>query len=129
MSSLLRVELLAVTDEFLVGQIYTVAVAFYDPADYLGAPAVPPQNAERLTAIRLSDNEFESTSLQRRVTRKIASAAMQQDGLRRLGAGSALGNDRVAQNANPVARLRPEGRFLHEANPFRPAGRNHVAWL
>jgi hypothetical protein len=27
---------------------------------------------------------------------------MQQDGLRRLGAGSALGNDRVAQNANPV---------------------------
>ena len=102
MSSLLRVELLAVTDEFLVGQIYTVAAAFYDPADYLGAPAVPPQNAERLTAIRLSDNEFESTSLQRRVTRKIASAAMQQDGLRRLGAGSALGNDRVAQNANPV---------------------------
>ena len=78
MSSLLRVELLAVTDEFLVGQIYTVAAAFYDPADYLGVPAVPPQNAERLTAIRLSDNEFESTSLQRRVTRKIASAAMQQ---------------------------------------------------
>ena len=60
MSSLLRVELLAVTDEFLVGQIYTVAAAFYDPADYLGAPAVPPQNAERLTAIRLSDNQFKS---------------------------------------------------------------------
>jgi len=51
MSSLLRVELLAVTDEFLVGQIYTVAAAFYDPADNLGAPAVPPQNGERLTAI------------------------------------------------------------------------------
>jgi len=27
---------------------------------------------------------------------------MQQDGLRRLGAESVLGNDRVAQNANPV---------------------------
>ena len=49
MSSLLRVELLAVADEFLVGQIYTVAVAFYDPVDNLGAPAVPPQNGERLT--------------------------------------------------------------------------------
>ena len=36
-------------DEYLVGQIHTVAVAFYDPADYLGAPAVPPQNGERLT--------------------------------------------------------------------------------
>src|SRR6516225_1872735 len=63
-----------------------------------------------------------STSLQRRVTRKIASAAMQQDGLRRLGAGSALGNDRVAQNANPVdLNLSPgfiqRGGFLREVNP------------
>jgi hypothetical protein len=60
MSSLFRVELLAVADEYLVGQIHTVAVAFYDPVDYLGAPAAPPQNAERLTAIRLSDNQFKS---------------------------------------------------------------------
>ena len=51
MSSQLRVELLAVADEFLVGQIYTVAAAFYDPAEYLGTPAVPPQNGERLAAI------------------------------------------------------------------------------
>ena len=35
MSSLFRVELLAVADEYLVGQIYTVAVGFYDPADNL----------------------------------------------------------------------------------------------
>ena len=60
MSTRLRVELFAVADEFLVGQIYTVAVAFYDPVDNLGAPAVPPQNGERLTAIRLSDNQFKS---------------------------------------------------------------------
>src|SRR5262249_30165495 len=56
-SSLLCSELLAVTDELLVRQIDTLAVAFYDPANNLGTPAVASQNGERRTAIRFSDDD------------------------------------------------------------------------
>src|SRR5438105_3824436 len=50
-------------------------------------------------------------------------------------AGSTLGDDRIAQYADPavdldlddIARLHPQGRLAGKSNPFRGAGRNHVA--